>query len=46
MENTGNFMDAQNTLTVKAQGSIYDVCSAILEYAKDGGQLYTMGYAY
>ncbi|MEK6765782.1 MAG: hypothetical protein AABY49_06135 [Planctomycetota bacterium] len=35
-------MDAQNTLTVKAHGSIYDDCSAILEYAKDGGQIYTM----
>lgn len=37
MENMGNFMDAQDTLIVKAQGSIYDDYSAILGYAKDGG---------
>lgn len=37
MENMGNFMDVQDTLIVKADGSIYDV---FLNTQKTGAQLH------
>lgn len=39
MGNMGNFMDAQDTLIVKARRGIYDVYSNILGNAKDCGAI-------